>query len=107
MKKLIVLSMSICLLTLLSGCATPGPMGLISTHIKTPIGLNDGKLNIKSAPRTGKASCWSCVGLFAGGDNTIRAAAKNGKIKTVWYSEYEVNNVLGLYATYTVTVYGE
>ena len=107
MKKMFFLSLSIISLALLVGCATPGPMGIIATKIKTPVGLNDGKLNIRSAPRTGKASCWSVLGLFAGGDNTIQAAAKNGKIKKVWYADYKVNNLFGFYATYTVTVYGE
>ena len=107
MKRIILLSLSIISLVLLVGCATPGPMGIIFTKIKTPIGLNDGKLNVRSAPRTGKAYCWSIVGLFAGGNNTVQAAAKNGKIKKVWYADYTVDNWFGFYATYTVTVYGE
>jgi hypothetical protein len=108
MKKMFFLSLFVVSLSLIVGCATPGPMGIIVTKIKTPVGLNDaGKLNLKNAPRTGKAMCWSALGLFAGGNNTIQAAAKNGKIKKVWNADYTVNNWFGFYATYTVTVYGE
>ena len=94
-------------ISLLPGCATPQPMGLMSTHIKSTIGYNDAKPNVKSAPRSGKAVCWSILGLFAGGDNTIRAAARDGGITKIWYAEYSVDNVLGFYGTYTTTVYGE
>ena len=92
---------------LLVGCATPVPMGLISTHVKTTAGYNDGRIDVKSAPRSGKASCWSILGLFAGGDNTIQAAASDGGITKIWYVDSSVNNILGFYGTYTTTVYGE
>ena len=107
MNKIFLLGVLLWVSLMFVGCATPGPMGIIATSIKTPVGLNDGKLNIKSAPRRGKASCWSVLGLFAGGDNSLQAAAKNGKIKKIWYADYTVKNYFGFYGEYMITVYGE
>ncbi|MFC1736864.1 TRL domain-containing protein [Candidatus Hydrogenedentota bacterium] len=42
-----------------------------------------------------------------GGDCNIENAAKNGEISEVFYAEYEYFNLLGLFARYSVHVYGE
>jgi len=107
MKKILTSIVCSILLVILSGCATPGPLGLIVTDFKSNIGVNDGRTDIKSAPKKGSAECYSVVGLVAWGDNTIRTAAKDGEITKVWYTEYSVVNWFGFYAKYKVTVYGE
>ena len=111
MNKVLLLGVLVCGCLMFAGCATPGPMGIVVTKIKTPIGLNDPKLNVsrvsKAGLKQGSATCWSSLGLFAGGDNTIQAAAKEGGIKKVLYADYTVSNWFGFYGKYTVTVYGE
>ncbi len=56
--------------------------------------------------RSGQASASNVLGLFAFGDCGIRAAAENGKLRTVSYADYTNFNILGIYQRTTVTVYG-
>jgi hypothetical protein len=44
---------------------------------------------------------------IATGDASIEAAMKNGGMKKVHQVDTQIKNVLGVYAEYTTTVYGE
>jgi len=57
--------------------------------------------------KTGKSTCTSILGLVAQGDCSIATAAKNGGISKVATVDYDVKNILGLYATTTIIVTGE
>jgi len=54
----------------------------------------------------GRAMAESYLGLIATGDASIRAAMEDGGITEVVYVDYESTSILGLYATFTVVVYG-
>jgi hypothetical protein len=86
------------------------PSGAIYTHYKAPLTLND-----QPAPlceKSGKSST-SYLALFypaysvAWADAAIETAAKEGGLQKVHYADYEVLSVLGIYAEFTVRVYGE
>ncbi|PYN11407.1 MAG: protein trl [Candidatus Rokuibacteriota bacterium] len=54
----------------------------------------------------GRAEAWGIV-VFATGDASISAAAKNGGITRIHHVDHETMNILGFYAKYTTIVYGE
>ncbi len=56
--------------------------------------------------RSGQASVSNVLGLFSFGDCGIRAAAENGKLRSVTCADYSNFNILGIYQRTTVTVYG-
>jgi hypothetical protein len=45
--------------------------------------------------------------LIATGDASIDSAAKSAGIKTIHHVDYQSKSILGLYAEFTVIVYGE
>lgn len=89
---------------MLSGCATPYPMGMIYTEVKAPVGAGDGGM---SYSKVGTAKATSVLGLVATGDCSIKAAAGNAGIRTIKYVDYDAKNILGVYGEYTTTVYGD
>ena len=89
----------------LSGCAGTGsPVpGALYAKVKAP---QTGEATTGSS-KMGKATCESVLGLFAWGDCSIEMAKQNGGLSTVQYSDIEVKNTLGIYATYTTIVRGQ
>ena len=53
------------------------------------------------------ASSFSVLGLYAAGDCSIAAAARNGGLKKIYYTDYEYFNVIGIWQKATVIAYGE
>jgi hypothetical protein len=90
--------------SLLAGCATPYPMGMIYTEVKSPVATGDGGITYS---KVGVAKATSILGLVATGDASIKAAAANGGIKNIKYVDYDSKNILGIYGEYTTTVYGD
>jgi uncharacterized protein YceK len=90
---------------LLSGCASIYPIGTLYTGVKLPTMMGDGK-DI-SYTKIGKAEACSILTLIAMGDASLEKAIQNGGIKTVKYVDYHADNILGIYGTYTTTVYGD
>jgi hypothetical protein len=91
---------------LMSGCAmTVGSpaTGFVYTKAKGPGHAATPNAMVK----TGEATCTSILGIVANGDCSISTAAKNGGITKVATVDYDVTNVLYLYATTTVIVTGE
>lgn len=90
--------------SLLAGCATPYPMGMIYTEIKSPVATANGPVTYS---KVGVAKATSVLGLVATGDASIKAAAANGGIRNIKYVDYDSKNILGIYGEYTTTVYGD
>jgi len=101
MKKIIALLIFAALIT---GCATPFPMGCIYTEIKEPIAVGDQPI---IGQKVGRAMTTSVLGIVATGDASITTAARNGGITKISHVDYEVRNILGLIGEYTTVVYGE
>ncbi len=103
-KKMIYAAILLMSVSLLAGCATPYPMGMIYTEIKSPVAAGDGSL---SYSKVGVAKATSVLGLVATGDASIKAAAANAGIRNIKFVDYDSKNVLGIYGEYTTTVYGD
>lgn len=106
MKKMIALFiMSIFVGSLLVGCMpVKSPvMGVLFTDVKA----NDSVTSNAVSKKTGTAKCIAVLGLVAVGDCSIESAMKNGGITKIHHVDYNAKNFLGIYAEYTVDVYGE
>ncbi len=103
MKKLNIIIAAM-LIAFLSGCATSIPTGAIMTNLKLPVATTDAS---GQASKVGEASCTSIMAMVAKGDCSIETAKKNGGITQVHHIDWEVDNLLGIWATYKVVVYGE
>lgn len=86
-----------------SACASTYPIGTIYTGVNVP----QAATALKGATKTGEATCTSILALVATGDCSIEAAAKNGGITEIQSVDYKVNNILGVYGTYTTIVKGK
>ena len=95
-------------LLVLTGCAAyvASPVtGFIYTDVSGPVAVTK-QSGEKPPLRSGSASANTVLGLFATGDASIRRAALNGGISDIHYVDYRSSSLLGIYAEYTVTVYG-
>ncbi|MFH1367899.1 MAG: TRL-like family protein [Elusimicrobiota bacterium] len=105
MKKLLFAAMALGLMVYLSGCASVSSpiMGSIYTDVKAPLMAtsNSGSSKVGTSEATG------ILGMFATGDASIETAAKNGKITKIHHVDYHSTSVLGLFSSFTTTVYGE
>ncbi len=83
---------------MLSGCAY--------TNVKVP--MDRDLANTTLGEKTGKATTYSVLWLFAWGDGSTQAAAEEGEITTITHSDVELFNVLfGVYSKATTVVYGD
>ncbi|MDM7915165.1 MAG: TRL-like family protein [Candidatus Eisenbacteria bacterium] len=92
-------------LPVLAGCAmtmTPA-IGTVYYDVKGPLTATSNEVSSK----VGIATCTSILGLVAQGDASIETAMKNGGITKIHHVDYHSTGILGIYATFTVTVYGE
>ena len=91
-----------------------GVAGCLSAPFQPP----SGAVSITKAPlstegnwevgsKKGEASSFSVLGLYASGDCSIAAAARNGGLKKIGHVDYEYFNVIGIWQKATVIVYGE
>jgi hypothetical protein len=92
----------------LSACAAfTGPGGgLLYTEAKLP--SHDLEVNSETtlAAKTGSATCTNILGLIATGDCSVETAKKNGGISRVSSAQWDVKNILGIYAEYHLKVLG-
>ena len=103
MKKILgVMGIAIALFAL-TGCATSIPVGQLYTGVKLPTTATSNT----NATKTGTATCSSVLSLIAVGDCSIETAAKNGGITQIQSADLEVNNILGIYGSYTTIVRGQ
>jgi hypothetical protein len=102
MKKLLLV---VGIAALLSSCAmAPSPlMGGLFTKVQAPLAVTSNQGSVK----VGTAEATSILGIIATGDASINAAAKSAGITKIHHVDYEGFGVLGIFAKYTVYVYGE
>ncbi len=102
MKKLFILLIGG---LLLSSCAVVrAPLtGVIYTDMKAPVTATSNSVSTK----VGTAEATSILGIVATGDASIDAAAKSAGITKIHHVDEGAMSILGLYAKYTVYVYGE
>ena len=96
---------------ILASCASGPPIsGIIYTNVKQPYFDILGKAQLTDTDRTkvGQTVCHTYVfWLVATGDCSIGTAMDNGGLKKVQNVDVHVVDYLGLYGTYTLTVFGE
>ncbi len=91
---------------LLSGCAAYAVAPVTGfVYSDTKFGIN--ATSNEGSSKVGEAFSESYLGFVAIGDASIEAAMKNGGITKVQHVDYHTYSVLGLYAKFTVIVYGE
>lgn len=106
--RLASLILLVCAVLLYTGCAaytTSPALGALYTETVAPVAVGEG-LNLKQM-KVGTATVKSILGFVAVGDASIREAAQSAGIRKIHYVDAKSTNILGLYATYTVYVYGE
>jgi hypothetical protein len=90
-------------LAVASGCATTIPQGGMRTGVSLPVAVT---ANEDDASKKGTSSCSSVLALFAFGDCSVDKAAKDGGITEIHHVDWGAKNFLGIYGSYTLTVYG-
>jgi len=81
------------------------PSGLIYQNISAPLDVD--MEETKAPSKSGRASSYSILWLFAWGDCSIATAAKDGDIKIIETADYEYTNFLGIYQSFTLVAHGE
>ena len=102
----LVLSTSGCLATALAGGGGGGaapPSGSLYSDVKGPVTATSNS----GSSKVGRSTAKAYLGLVATGDASIEAAAEEAGINEIHHVDFESTNILGLYASYTVVVYGE
>lgn len=102
MTKAMKLLVPIATVALISGCATPVPVGGLYTDVTLPVMAT----SASGGTKTGTAVCTSILSLLSSGDCSIDAAKADGGISEVTHVDWKANNILGLIGTYTTTVHG-
>ena len=104
MKGIALVAVMCVAVGLLTGCATPYPVGTLYTELSLPVTAtaNDG-----ASPKMGTAECTSILSLVATGDASIEAAKKQGGITEVHHVDWYAENILGIIGKYKVVVYGK
>ena len=104
-NKLLLVALVLVTATFLTSCAmaTSPAMGSIYTDVKAPVTATANS----SSSKMGTGSVTSILGIVATGDASIESAAKNAGITKIHHVDYHTMSVLGIYAKYTVTVYGD
>jgi hypothetical protein len=101
-----LLAPALLLAVILTGCgaiAASPVTGFWYTEVKGP-GMATSNA---SYSKVGTATCTSLLGLVARGDASIDTAAKSAGITKIHHVDYESKSILGLFAEFTVIVYGE
>ena len=93
----------------LTGCGafvTSPLTGVLLTDVTGTL-LVEEPSKVFEAAAFGSASAESLLGIIATGDASVRAAARQGGISEIYFVDYHARSVLGIYAKYTVYVYGK
>ncbi|NQU09485.1 hypothetical protein HQ590_01730 [bacterium] len=105
MRKLTtMLLVGICAVMFVTGCAVvQSPLsGVIYTNVDAPMDATSND----AATKMGTASATSILGIIATGDASIETAAKSAGITKIHHVDYQARSILGIFARYTVKVYG-
>lgn len=103
MKLLMKASVLLPAALVLTGCASPYPVGTLYTDMTLPMQATASA----GGSKVGTAECKTLLSMLATGDCSIEAAKANGGISTVSHVDWHANSILGLIGTYTVTVRGQ
>ncbi len=89
----------------LGGCAAgvQPVTGMLYSDVKGAYGATESPMYSK----VGEATATSILGIVATGDASIEAACKSAGITKIHHVDYHTTNILGIYATHTVYVYGK
>ena len=89
----------------LTGCATAmSPVtGTMYTNLSGALAATD---NPEKPTKIGRSSVRSILGVYAVGNASIEAAAKNAGITRIHHVDYETQTIMGVIADYTIVVYG-
>ncbi len=107
-KFVVTVTIPLLLVMYLTGCAAQAKQpvtGFLYSDVKAPIPSSIDN-NVKPL-KSGTAFAQSILGWVAIGDASIQTAARNGGITKIHHVEQHSQSVLGIVATYTITVYGE
>lgn len=106
MKKAKLMTVAAAAAFLLSSCgawvASP-VMGGLYTDVQSPVAVTSNS----GSSKVGSSEAVSYLGLVATGDASIDAAAKKAGITKIHHVDAKSTNILGLFAKYTIYVYGE
>ena len=107
-KTIVSITIMLLVAIYLTGCgaSAKAPVtGFLYTDVTAPVTTSID--NTVKPLKSGTAFAQSILGWVAIGDASIRTAARNGGITKIHHVEQHTQSVLGIVATYTVTVYGE
>ncbi len=97
-----------------SGCAVAWqvpvdpPRGILFSQYRAPLTANFGEVPVSEKVGTASTFYVNFFGYdFAWDDARIEAAAREGGLSRVDYADYEVMQILGIFAQFTVRAYGE
>ena len=94
---------------MLAGCGYRAPVmppqGGMFSSFSAPLDIDADQTPVGA--RMGESSSMSILGLFAFGDASVDAAARNGNLQRIQYLDYHYLNILGLYQEFTTRAYGE
>jgi len=102
MKKLLGLILMVGLLSSCAFVAAP-TTGVLYTDVKAPLAVTSNS----GSSKVGTGEITSILGIVSTGDASIESAAKSAGITKIHHVDYEAMSVIGVYAKYTVMVYGE
>jgi len=105
MKRVLAVAIGLVCVSL-TGCLSAPfqpPCGAVAIT-KAPLST-DG--NWKVGKKSGASTSKCVLGLYAWGDCSVTAAARNGELTKVDYLDYSYLNVIGIWQEVTVTAYGE
>lgn len=104
-KRIKLFAITIPVVALMSSCAmVKSPItGVWYTEVKAPFAVTSNA----NSTKVGSAKATSILGAIATGDASIDAAAKSAGITKIHHVDEQAKSILGLYAEYTVFVYGE
>lgn len=105
MKKNL-LALSLVAMAAFSSCAvvsTPIGAGALYTSVNHVEAVTSNTVGLK----VGTATASNILGLVSMGDASVNAAAKSAGIRKISHVDCKKTNLLGIYSTYTVYVYGE
>jgi len=105
MNKLKVLGFAAVATMMMSSCAmVKAPLsGYLYTDVQSPLAVTDNG----GSSKVGSAKAASILGIVATGDASVTAAAKAAGITKIHHVDQHAKNILGIYAQYEITVYGE
>lgn len=103
-KNLAVLAVAaITLSSCMAGTFNQAGLGALYTDVKEGAHVTSNSRGKK----VGTGVSTSILGLITTGDSSIESAANSAGIKRISHVDCEKKNILGIFSTYTVVVYGE